>query len=82
MVVTPSIRSTSKLILDNECSYHMCPNKSFFYSLKAVQTMVIGTGKLKMYDRVVRTLGKVRYVPNMKKNLIPLSNLSPRFKRS
>ena len=32
--------------------------------------MGMGTVKLKMHDGVVRTLGEVRYVPVLKKNLI------------
>jgi hypothetical protein len=35
----------------------------------------IGTIKIKMFDNVVRTLGEVRHVPEMKKNLISLGTL-------
>lgn len=36
------------------------------------KTMEIGKIKLKLHDNVVRTLGKVWYVPNLKKNLTSL----------
>ena len=84
-MVTPSITSISEWILDSECSYHMCPDKSLFYTFKELQggkvfmgsdhtcqTMGIRTIKLKMHNRVVCTLGEVRYVPDLKKNLISL----------
>ena len=35
----------------------------------------IGTVIIKMFDGVVRTLGDVRHVPDLKKNLISLSTL-------
>ena len=35
----------------------------------------IGTIRIKMFDGVVRTLGDVRYVPDLKRNLISLSTL-------
>ena len=35
----------------------------------------IGTVRIKMFDGVVRTLGDVRHVPDLKKNLISLSTL-------
>lgn len=38
--------------------------------------MRIGTVKLKMRDRVVHTLNEVRYVPDLKKNLISLCALN------
>lgn len=35
----------------------------------------IGTVKIKMFDEVVRLLGKVRHVPDLRKNLIFLGAL-------
>ena len=35
----------------------------------------IGTVRIRMFDGVVRTLGDIRHVPDLKKNLISLSNL-------
>ncbi|KAK3040178.1 hypothetical protein RJ639_028428 [Escallonia herrerae] len=39
------------------------------------EVMGIGTIKIKMFDRIVRTLGDVRYIPDLKKNLISLGTL-------
>ena len=63
----------------------MCPNKEWFSSFKeleggvvfmgndsACKTVGIGTIKLRNHDGVVRRLTNVRYVPNLKKNLISL----------
>jgi hypothetical protein len=36
----------------------------------------IKTIKIKMFDGVVRTLGEVRHVPDVKKNLISLGTLN------
>ena len=36
----------------------------------------IETIKIKMFDGVVRTLGEVRHVPDVKKNLISLGTLN------
>ena len=36
---------------------------------------IIGTVRIKMFDGVVRTLGDIRHVPDLKKNLISLSTL-------
>ena len=35
----------------------------------------IGTIQIKMFDRVVRTIGNVRHVPHLKRNMISLSIL-------
>ena len=35
----------------------------------------IGTVRIRMFDGVVRTLGDVRHVPDLKRNLISLRNL-------
>ena len=35
----------------------------------------IGTVQIKMFDRVVRTLGNVRHVPHLKRNMISFSIL-------
>lgn len=37
LVLTLNIRFTSEWILDSGCSYHMCQDKSLFYTLKEVQ---------------------------------------------
>jgi len=72
-------------ILDSGCSFHMCPNKTWFdtYEEKSsgnvfmgndvlCKTIGIGTIKIKMHDGIIRTLTKVRHVSELKKNLISI----------
>eukprot|EP00268_Persea_americana_P012188 TRINITY_DN15115_c1_g1_i1.p1 TRINITY_DN15115_c1_g1~~TRINITY_DN15115_c1_g1_i1.p1 ORF type:complete len:252 (+),score=38.81 TRINITY_DN15115_c1_g1_i1:1859-2614(+) len=81
-------------ILDSGCTYHMCPNREWFFIFQELDggTVLIGNdsackskgiGKiyLKMHDGAVRVLTDVRYVPDLKKNLISLGALdSKNFK--
>ncbi|KAL5563946.1 hypothetical protein UlMin_033693 [Ulmus minor] len=79
---------TNSWILDSGCTYHMCPHKEWFctYQPCDVGTFLmgndaickvigIGTVKIKMHDGLVRTLGNVRHIPELKKNLISLGTL-------
>ncbi|KAG8478618.1 hypothetical protein CXB51_028426 [Gossypium anomalum] len=79
---------TSEWILDSGCSFHMCPNREWFSTYSSVEGGVmrmgndssskvvgIGTVKIKMHDGTIRTLSDVRYVPDLRKNLISLSIL-------
>ncbi|KAG8486717.1 hypothetical protein CXB51_020156 [Gossypium anomalum] len=61
-------------ILDSGCTFHMSPNRDWFTTYETVSEGV-GTIKVKMFDGVVRTLSDVRYVPELKRNLISLSTL-------
>ncbi|KAL5547991.1 hypothetical protein UlMin_003222 [Ulmus minor] len=76
---------TNSWILDSGCTYHMCPHKEWFctYQPYDVGTVLmgndasckvigIGTVKIKMHDGIVRTLGNVRHILELKKNLISL----------
>ncbi|KAG8503336.1 hypothetical protein CXB51_001298 [Gossypium anomalum] len=75
-------------ILDSGCTFHMSPNRDWFKTYEIVFEGVVlmgnnasckitgvGTIKIKMFDRVVRTLSDVRHVPELKINLISLSTL-------
>ncbi|KAG8498693.1 hypothetical protein CXB51_005074 [Gossypium anomalum] len=75
-------------ILDSGCTFHMSPNRDWFTTYETVSECVVlmgnnasckiagvGTIKVKMFDGVVRTLSDVRYVPELKRNLISLSTL-------
>lgn len=75
-------------VLDSACSYHMCPNRQWFETFKSCnagtvlmgndarcKAIGIGTIKVWMFDGVVRTLTNVRYVPDLRKNLISLGTL-------
>ncbi|KAG8503733.1 hypothetical protein CXB51_001751 [Gossypium anomalum] len=75
-------------ILDSGCTFHMSPNRDWFTTYETVSEGVVfmgntasckiagvGTIKVKMFDRVVRTLSDVRHVLELKRNLISLSTL-------
>jgi hypothetical protein len=75
-------------VLDFACSYHMCPNRMWFDTFKScnADTMLmgndarckaigLGTIKVRMFDEIVKILTNVRYVPDLKKNLISLGTL-------
>ncbi|KAE8692180.1 putative ROP-interactive CRIB motif-containing protein 6 [Hibiscus syriacus] len=75
-------------ILDSGCTYHMSPNREWFFDLvelnagvvymgndNACKTVGIGSIRLKNQDRSTRVLTDVRYVPSLKKNLISLGAL-------
>ena len=69
-------------------SDHMCPHRSWFSSYQPIDggvfliennasctTVGIGSIRVKMFDGVVKTLTRVRHVPELKKNLISLGVL-------
>ena len=75
-------------ILDSACSFHMTPHRDWFDTYKSVncgsvlmsndaacKVVGIATINIKMFDNVVRTLGEVQHVPEVKKNLISLRTL-------
>ena len=79
---------TDSWVLDSGCSFHMSPNKHWFYDYKELdggtvlmgndascKTVGIGTIKIRMHDGIVRILEDVRYVPELRKNLISLGCL-------
>ncbi|KAM2623430.1 hypothetical protein TB2_027936 [Malus domestica] len=79
---------SNEWILDSGCTYHMCPIREWFSNFEeldggvvlmgnnnACKTQGIGKIYLKMHDGTVRELSDVRYVPDMKKNLISLGAL-------
>ncbi|KAG8498395.1 hypothetical protein CXB51_006971 [Gossypium anomalum] len=57
---------TDEWIWDLGCTYHMCPNKDWFSSLKELECGVVFMGNDSAY---------VRYVASLKKNLISLGVL-------
>ena len=75
-------------ILDMSCTYHMYPLKEWFFNFEEVDsgTIYMGSGdvtyitgissiQLRNHDGSTRVLIDVRYVPNLKKNLISLRPL-------
>ena len=69
-------------IMDSGCSFHMCPNKSWFYDMREASGSVllgnnhvcnvrgIGMVKLKMHDGSIKMLSEVRYILEVKRNLV------------
>ena len=70
-------------VLDSSCSFHMTSHKDWFLSYKDInggkvllgnnqecKIKGIGNVKIKMHDGTVRILLAIRYVPDLKRNLI------------
>jgi len=87
-VVSYNKRSKTEWIIDTGCTFHMCPYKDLFTIFEPVDCGVvlmgndaqckvvgIGTVQIKTNDGVVRTLANVRYIPDLKRNLISLGTL-------
>src|ERR1044072_1255829 len=79
---------TEAWILDSRCSYHMTPHREWFHSFREGDFGHVFLGddktcaitgmrqiKIALDDGGVRTLGEVRYVPELRKNLISLETL-------
>ncbi|GAB2274337.1 hypothetical protein Dimus_039084 [Dionaea muscipula] len=75
-------------VLDSGCCFHMCPNKDWFTDFIDVndssvfvgnnnKCMIHGIGNipLKLHDGSTILLTKVRYIPDLKRNLISLGML-------
>ena len=73
-------------VLDSGCSYHICPRKEYFETLelkeggvvhlgtnKACKIQGMGIIRLKMFDDSDFLLKNVRYIPELKRNLISVS---------
>ena len=63
--------------------FHICPNQDWFSTYETVskgvmlmgnnipcKIVVIRTVRIKMFDGVVRTVGEVRHILDLKRNLI------------
>lgn len=81
-------RAGKEWILDSGCSFHMSPNKDWFETLNLAPEGVVllrnnkscrvegrGSVRIKMHDGAERILSEVRYVPELKRNLISLGAL-------
>ncbi|KAK3030465.1 hypothetical protein RJ639_039150 [Escallonia herrerae] len=75
-------------ILNTSFSYHMCPNRDWFVIYRsfdggkvlmendvACKMVVIDSIQIRMHYGIVRNLIDVRYVPELRKNLISLGTL-------
>jgi len=85
-LVVTSLEPEKSWVLDSGCSYHMCPRKEYFETWalkeggvvrlgnnKACKVQGMGTIRLKMFDGREFLLKDVRFVPELKRNLISLS---------
>ena len=81
-------RDGENWILDSGYTFHMTLNRDWFFTYEPVHKGVvlignnasckvagIGIVHIKMFDGVVRTLGDIRHVPDLKRNLVSLSTL-------
>ncbi|KAG8479391.1 hypothetical protein CXB51_029115 [Gossypium anomalum] len=88
LVASSSSFHLDEWILDSGCTYHMSPNREWFFNLvelnggviymgndNACKTVGIGSIQLKNQDGSIRVLTDVLHVPNLKKNLILLGAL-------
>ncbi|CAJ2662759.1 unnamed protein product [Trifolium pratense] len=88
LLCVSSSKCTDAWILDSSCSYHMTSNREWFTTFrsgsfgfvylgddKACAITGIGQIKIAMDDGGVRTLTDVRYIPELRKNLISLGTL-------
>uniref|UniRef100_A0A803PS03 Retrovirus-related Pol polyprotein from transposon TNT 1-94 n=1 Tax=Cannabis sativa TaxID=3483 RepID=A0A803PS03_CANSA len=77
--------SGGEWILDSGCSFHMTPNKDLFthFEESSVGTVLLGNNKackiigtgtvnMKMHDGIIRSVQNVRYVPDLKRNLLSI----------
>ena len=75
-------------VLDSGCTFHMCPRRDWFVTYEPVDSGVvlmgndaeckvagIGTVQIKTHDGTIRTLSKVRHIPDMTRCLISLGTL-------
>lgn len=80
--------SSKEWIIDSRYSFHMCPTKSWFETFtvldgghiiignnKSYKVLGIGTIKLKIFNEVEKLLREVRYILELKRNLISLEML-------
>ncbi|KAH9778820.1 Integrase catalytic domain-containing protein [Citrus sinensis] len=86
--ITTDSKDKGKWVLDSGCTFHMSPYKSYFtdyYEYNGGRVMMgnnavckimgIGNINLKLHDGTIRELKQVRYVPELKRNLISLGML-------
>ncbi|CAM8994640.1 unnamed protein product [Rhodiola kirilowii] len=83
LLVVSSTNDADSWILDSGCTMHACPSKSLFDSLKLIdggevilgdhttlKIKGIGSVPLVMFDGVTRIIQNVRWVPNLRRNLL------------
>ena len=87
-IPTVSYSDNAEWILDTRGTYHVYPNRAWFSSFEKLDGCLtvmgddhpcnveeMGTVRIKMFDGIVRELKEVRYVPQLKRNLISIGTL-------
>ena len=85
VLIASSRNSDGEWILDSGCSFHMTPNRSLFESFSGDHngTVILGNNKtcdikgigsitIKNHDENLKILQEVRYVPDLKRNLLSI----------
>ncbi|KAG8362995.1 hypothetical protein BUALT_BualtUnG0016000 [Buddleja alternifolia] len=80
--------SENEWILDSGCTFHMTPNRGWFDEFtkleggsvllgnnKSCKVQGIGSVRIKMFNGIEKVLKQVRYIPELKRNLISLGML-------
>ena len=89
-VTTPTVdySDNAEWILDTGATYHVCPNRAWFFKFEKLDgcfTVMgddpcnvegMGAVRIKMDDEIVRELKEVRYVPQLKRNFISVGALT------
>ena len=91
VLVVTTKHSDRQWIMDSGCSFHMTPNRGWFETFeeniggdvllgnnRPCKVIGIGTVRIKTHDGVEHILSEVRYVPDLKRNLISLGALDER----
>ncbi|KAL8534076.1 hypothetical protein ACS0TY_010189 [Phlomoides rotata] len=82
-------RLEDEWVLDSGCTFHMCPNECWFKNLEKLdgESVLLGNDnsckvkgirsiRIKMFDGADKILSKVRFVPDLKRNIISLGSLT------
>lgn len=88
VLVVTSNNSSKEWIMDSVCTWHMTSNKDVFEELydqdgrsvllrnnKACKIVGIGPVRFKLHDKSIKLLTGVRCLPDLKRNLLSLSEL-------
>ena len=88
--ITPIVcySEKSEWIIDTSATYHVCPKREWVASFEKLDRglLTFGEGhtfhiegisivRIKLFDRMIRELKDIRYVPQLKKNLISVETL-------
>lgn len=85
MLIVSKQDSGEEWVIDSGCSFHMCPNQSWFQEFtnrdggtvllgdnKACKVKGVGSIKFKLESGLEKVITDIRYVPDLKRNLLSL----------